>query len=151
MFTLVSLVNILYFSLLIFDFFEKITLQKCCHGPSEGAPLGWGPSEGAPLGWRPWCLSIISIIVDPPLLPYILYNILNVHIYDTCYCFTQYYYVILVFPWILLMYWMFGTNRLRLSGLTDNAPCPPLARPLPAPLTPPSGKIAISIIERKRN
>ena len=57
MFTLVSLLNILYFSLLIFDFFEKIILQKCCHGPSEGAPLGWGP----------WCLSIISIIVDPSL------------------------------------------------------------------------------------
>ena len=43
MFTLVSLLNILYFLLLIFNYFEKNHSQKCCHWPSEGAPLGWGP------------------------------------------------------------------------------------------------------------
>ena len=38
MFTLVSLVNILYFSLIIFDFFLKNILQKCCHGALWGDP-----------------------------------------------------------------------------------------------------------------
>ena len=50
MFTLVSLVNILYFSLVKFDFFKKIILQKCCHGALWEGPLyGGGPDAEASL------------------------------------------------------------------------------------------------------
>ena len=51
MFTLVSLVNILYFSLVIFDFFFKSFFKNVVMGPSERALM----------------LIIISIIVDLPL------------------------------------------------------------------------------------
>ena len=47
--------NIVYFLLLILNLVENWTLPKCY--------LTW-----APLGWGPWCLIIISIIVDPPLI-----------------------------------------------------------------------------------